>query len=121
MKETPNGAYIAKDGEVLSLDIRSTGASTLFGVNYRLKGGGGSPIPEGSPFAITLKKSEATGGSDIPNAKSTVLSLTFNYTSPKGGKYHYTITGDPADPPINADAPQAGALPTEHNLIIHIV
>lgn len=120
MKELPNGAYRAKDGEVLTLDIKSTGASTLFGANYSL-GGSGSPIPEGQPFTITLRKSAASGGSDISNAKSTVLTLSFSYTSPKGGKYHYTITGDPADPPISADAPQAGAAPTVHNLIIHIV
>lgn len=120
MKELPNGAYRAKDGEVLSLDIRSTGASTLFGVTYSL-GGSGTPIPEGSSFAIALKKSAATGGSDIPGAKSTVLTLAFHFTSPTGGKYHYTIMGDPADPSITADAAQAGALPTVDNFIIHIV
>lgn len=120
MKELPNGAYRAKDGEELTLDIKSTGASTLFGVTYSL-GGSGSPIPEGSPFAITLKKSAATGGSDIPDAKSTVLTLAFHYTSPKGGKYHYTIKSDSGDPPIGADANQAGALATVDSFIIHIV
>ena len=120
MRETPNGAYIAKDGEVLSLDIESTGATTLFGVNYSL-GGNGSHIPEGQPFHITLRKSAATGGSDIPGAKSNVLTLAFSYSSANGGNYHYTITSDAADPSISADAPQAGAAPTVHNLIIHIV
>lgn len=120
MIETPNGAYIAKDGEVLSLDIRSTGASTLFGVNYSL-GGNGSPIPEGQPFPITLRKSAATGESDIPGARSTVLTLTFSYQSANAGDYHYTITSDAGDPSISADAPQAGATATVHNLIIHIV
>lgn len=120
MKELPNGAYKAKDGEVLSVVVKSTGATTLFGVTYSL-GGSGSAIPDGTPFPITLKKSAATGGSDIPGAKSTELSLAFHYSSPSGGKYHYTITGDPADPPISADAPQAGAIATVHNFIIHIV
>jgi hypothetical protein len=120
MQELPNGAYKAKDGEVLSLDIKSTGAPTLFGVNYSL-GGHGSPIPEGKPFPITLKKSDAVGGSDIPGAKSTVLTLAFSFSTPTGGKYHYTITGDAADPPISADATQAGAIPTVDNFIIHIV
>lgn len=120
MKELPSGAYQAKDSEVLTLDIKSTGAVTLFGVNYSL-GGSGNSIPEGKPFTITLDKSKATGASDIPNAKSTVLTLSFSFSSQKGGNYHYTITGDPADPSITSDAPQAGALPTMHNFIIHIV
>ena len=120
MQELPNGAYRAKDGEVLNLDVTSTGAPTLFGVTYSL-GGSGSTVPEGASFPIKLNKSQAAGGSDISNAKSTVLTLAFHYSSPKGGKYHYTITSDPPDPAISADAPQAGGLPTVHSLIIHIV
>lgn len=120
MQELPNGAYKARDGEVLTLNISSTGASTLFGVNYAL-GGAGAPIPEGQPFTITLRKSMATGGSDIPNAKSIVLTLAFSFSSAQGGKYHYTIAGDAADPVISGDATQAGALPTVDNFIIHIV
>lgn len=121
MKELPSGAYLARNSEILTLDVRSTGAQTLFGVNYSL-GGSGSPITSsGTLTPITLDKSKATGNSDIPNAKSTVLVLTFSYNSPNGGSYNYTITGASGDPPIKADAPQAGALPTVHNFIIHIV
>lgn len=120
MQELPSGAYQAKDGEVLNLDAKSTGATTLFGVNYSL-GGNGTPIPEGKPFPIKLDKSQASGRSNIPGAKSTTLVLQFSYSSVKGGKYSYTMTGDPVDPAITADAPQAGALPTIHTFIIHIV
>lgn len=120
MQELPSGAYKAKDGEVLTLTVESTGAPTLFGVTYAL-GGRGTPVPEGSPFRITLQKSDATGGSDIPNAKSTVLALAFHFTSPNGGAYHYTIAGNPADPQISGDPTQAGSLPTVDDFIIHIV
>ena len=120
MKELPSGAYLAKDGEVLTLDIKATGAQTLFGVNYSL-GGTGAPITApGALTQITLVKNDATGGSDIPNAKSTVLVLTFNFDSGQGGNYSYTITGASGDPPIKSDAPQAGGAPTVHNFIIHI-
>jgi hypothetical protein len=121
MKKLPSGALQAKDGEVLTLDIKSTGAQTLFGVVFSL-GGSGSSIPEGAPFQITLDKSKATGGSDIPGAKSTVLTLTFNFTSAQGGKYEYTMAGAPeGDPPLKRKAVQAGKLPTVNNFIFHIV
>jgi len=120
MKALPSGAYLAKDGETLTLNVTSTGTQTLFGVNYSLGGSGSAITSSGTSTQIKLDKSKATGNSDIPGAKSTVLVLIFSYDSPKGGNYKYTITGASGDPPINADAPQAGALPTEHNFIIHI-
>jgi|ERR1044071_3349922 hypothetical protein len=121
MKKLPSGALQAKDGEVLTLNIKSTGAQTLFGVVFSL-GGSGSSIPEGKPFLITLDKSKAKGGSDIPGAKSTVLTLTFNFSTKQGGKYEYTMSGDPdGDPPLKKRAVQAGKLPTVNTFIFHIV
>jgi hypothetical protein len=121
MRRLPSGAFLADDGEILTLDIASTGAQTLFGVNFSL-GGSGSAIPQGQPFQITLDKSKATGGSDIPGARSTVLTLTFSFSSKQGGRYEYTMSGDPAgDPPLNRRAVQAGKLPTVNTFIFHIV
>jgi hypothetical protein len=120
MQRLPSGALLVRDKEVITLDIKSTGATTLFGVNYSLSGSG-SQIPEGKPFPITLDWSQATGGSDIPGARSAVMILAFSFTSLKGGKYEYTMSGDPDGiPPLKRRASQAGSTPTVNNFIFHI-
>jgi len=121
MKRLPSGALQVRDGETITLDIKSTGAETLFGVVYSFSGHGSS-IPEGAPFPITMDWAQATGSSDIPGAKSGVLILTFNFSSNKDGKYDYTMSGDPGgDPPLKKRASQAGQLPTVNNFTFHIL
>ena len=121
MKVLPSGALQAKHGEVITLDIKSTGATTNFGVVYSMTGAHGS-IPEGAPFPITLDWNEATGASDIPGARTNVLVLTFNFTSVSGGKYDYTLSGEASgDPPLKKRAVQAGQLATVNDFIFHIL
>jgi hypothetical protein len=117
----PSGAIQVRHGEVITLNISSTGAKTLFGVSFSLTGAHGS-IPEGAPFSITLDWNLATGASDIPGAKTNVLVLTFNFTSADDGQYDYTLAGDPGGaPPLRKRAVQAGQLPTVNDFIFHIL
>jgi hypothetical protein len=121
MKRLPSGALQVEDGEKITLDIKSTGAETLFGVVYSFAGKGAS-IPQGAPFPITMKWADATGTSTILGAKSGVLILTFNFSSKKDGRYDYTMTGAPGgDPPLKKRATQAGQLPTVNNFTFHIL
>lgn len=121
MKRLPSGALQVNHGETITLNVRSTGTETLFGVVYSFLDGG-APIPEGAPFPITMDWNKATGASDIPGARSDELILTFNFSSKKGGQYDYTLTGAPGgDPPLVKRAVQAGKLPTVNNFNFHIL
>jgi len=103
------------------LTVNSTGAETNFGVVFSLTGQHGA-IPSGTPFPITLNFADATGPSDIPGARSNVLILTFNFTSDDGGRYDYTLAGDPSGvPPLRRRAVQAGNLPTVNSFDFHIL
>src|SRR5436309_1986517 len=121
MNLLPSGAIQVRHGEVITLNIRSTGAQTNFGVVYSMTGSHGS-IPEGAPFPITLDWNQATGPSDIPDARTNTLVLTFSFTSAVGGKYEYTLAGEAGGaPPLRKKAVQAGALPTVNDFIFHIL
>ncbi len=115
----PSGSIQVRHGEVVTLTIRSTGAPTNFGVNFELAGAQGV-ITGPAPTPLTFNWNAATGESDIPDAKTDVLALTFNFTSVGGGQYDYTLAGEGA-PPIQRQALQAGKLPTFHSFIFHIL
>src|SRR4030095_9984022 len=72
MKTLAPEAFQVKDGEVITIDVKSTIAATLFGVNHSIFGGG-FPLKEGVPLKVTMDKSKAQGNSTVPNAKSTPL------------------------------------------------
>jgi hypothetical protein len=121
MKILDDGIFQVRDGEVVTLDIRSTGAETLFGVVYSIYAEAEQGIiPGGSPFRITMDITQAEGDSDIPNARSTVLALTFSFTSASGGRYDLTVRGRDKTPSYPDFAIQAGRGPTQIPYTFHI-
>jgi hypothetical protein len=114
------GVFQVKDGEVITIDVKSTGTPTLFGVNYSIFGGG-SPLQEGQPLKLTMDKSKAQGNSTIPNAKSTPLTLLFSFSSNSGGKYDWTVTGDVPGDSFPDFTRQAGNTPKATTYTFHIV
>ncbi|MCA1579291.1 MAG: hypothetical protein LC794_18235 [Acidobacteria bacterium] len=113
------GFFRVTDGEVITFDIRSTGAPTLFGVNFSIFGTG-SPIPEGQLLHVTMDKSRATGSSNISNARSTTLTLLFSFSSNNGGRYDWTVTGSEGGT-FDDFARQAGSGPESVTYTFHIV
>lgn len=121
MKKLAAGAFQVKDGEVITVEVKSTGTTTLFGVNFSIFGGG-SPLTEGEPLEVTMDKSKAQGNSTVPNAKSTPMTLLFSFTSSNGGKYGLTMTGSEAGGDTYNDfANQAGNSPKAITYTFHIV
>ena len=113
------GFFRVTDGEVITFDIRSTGAPTLFGVNFSVFGSG-SPVPQGQPLRVTMDKSRANGSSNIPNARSTTLTLLFSFSTNNGGRYDWTVTGSGGGS-FDDFARQAGSGPEAVTYTFHIV
>ncbi|HKO60474.1 MAG TPA: hypothetical protein VJV03_04885 [Pyrinomonadaceae bacterium] len=118
-KKSPT-AFQVRDKEVITINVKSTGTATLFGVNYSIFGAG-TPLKEGQPLQITMDKQKAQGNSTIPNAKSTPLTLLFSFTSATGGKYELTMTGDAGGDSITDSTRQAGSSPKAILYTFHIV
>lgn len=118
-KKSPT-AFQVRDKEVITINVKSTGAATLFGVNHSIFGGG-APLQEGQPLQITMDKQKAQGDSTISNAKSTQLTLLFSFTSTSGGKYDLTMTGDPGGDTFTDFTRQAGSTPKAITYTFHIV
>ncbi len=120
MQTKSPGIFQVRDGEVITIDVKSTGAQTLFGVNYSVFGGG-SPVIEGQPIKVTMDKSKAQGNSSIPGAKSTPLTLVFSFSSNSGGKYDLKVSGDAGGDTYTDFTQQAGKGPKAITYIFHIV
>ena len=118
-KKSPT-AFQVRDKEVITINVKSTGTPTLFGVNFSIFGAG-TPLKEGQPLQITMDKQKATGNSTIPNAKSTPLTLLFSFTSANGGKYDLTMSGDPGGDTFTDFTRQAGSTPKSITYTFHIV
>ena len=114
------GFFRVSDGEVITIQVSSTGAPTQFGVNHSIFGGG-TQMKEGHPLQVTMDKSQANGTSNIPNAKSTTLTLLFSFTSNSGGRYDLTMTGSGGGDTFQDFASQAGATPKAVKYTFHIV
>lgn len=114
------GIFRVADGEVITIDVRSTGAPTLFGVNHSIFGGG-MPHAEGDPITVRMIKSQATGSSNIPNAKATTLTLLFSFTSKRDGRYDWTMTGSEGGPPFRDFIEQSGITAESTTYTFHIV
>jgi hypothetical protein len=112
------GFFRVTDGEVITFDIRSTGAPTLFGVNFSMLGTG-FPIREGEPLIVRMEKNRATGSSNIPNARSTTVTLLFSFSSNNGGRYDWTVTGSEGGQ-FDDFARQAGSGPDAVTYTFHI-
>ena len=119
MEIIATGTFKVQDGETVSFDPRSTGAQTLFGVTCA-QDGNTVPVVEGQPIRIRFDKSQATGASFIPNAKSTNVVLGFSFTSVSGGRYDVTITGD-AGGTATSFANQVGNTMQSIVFVFHIV
>ena len=115
------GVFQVTDGEVISVAVRAVGQQTNFGVNFAIfNGTEGGRILEGQPAQIPMTKARATGASFLPNARSTVLNLTFSFDSASGGSYDLTVSGD--GPQTHNDfADQHGNIPAEIPYTFHIV
>ena len=114
------GIFQVSDGEVITIDVRSTGAPTLFGVNFSMFGAG-MPLNEGQPLQLTMDKSRATGASNVPNAKSTPLTLLYSFSSNDGGRYDLTMTGSNGGAPFKDFIGQAGSTAEASTYTFHIV
>ena len=114
------GFFKVADGEEITIDVSSTGAPTLFGVNFSIFGKG-APLKEGTPLTVTMDKSKAKGSSTVPNAKSTTLTLLFSFTSKKDGKYEWTVTGSEGGDPFPDFVRQAGSGPKAVTYTFHII
>jgi len=114
------GVFQVADKEVITIDVQSTGATTLFGVNYSLNGSG-APLTAGQPLKLTMDKTKANGTSFVPNAKSAELTLLFSFSSTSGGRYDVKISGSGGGPAFNTHANQAGNTPEAIGCIFHIV
>ena len=120
MQSIAPGVFQVTNGETITIDAKSTGSQTLFGVTYSIFGGG-SPVKEGQPIKITMDKTKAQGGSTVPNAKSTNLTLVFSFTSNSGGRYEWTMTGSGGGDPFDDFTDQAGKTPNTIFYTFHIV
>lgn len=120
MKSIAPGVFQVTNGETITIDAKSTGSQTLFGVTYSIFGGG-SPVKAGEPIKIVMDKSKAQGGSTVPDAKSTNLTLVFSFTSASDGKYEWTMSGSGGGEPFSDFADQAGTTPSTTFYTFHIV
>lgn len=118
MKTLSSGIFTVSDGEVVTIDVRSSG--TLFGVNHKTPTSKG-PLKQGVPLILTMDKSAATGKSTIAGAKSTTLTLTFNFSANKGGKYDWTVTGSEGGDTFDDFVTQAGGTAEAVRYRFHIV
>jgi hypothetical protein len=119
MQVLGTGVFQVQDGETVSFDARSTGASTLFGVTCSLNGQT-IPVVEGQPTRIRLDKSQANGGSFLPGGKSTNVTLQFSFTSQSGGRYDISLSGDAGGGSDSSFAEQVGNLPAVIVYLFHI-
>ena len=112
--------FKVSDGEVITIDVRKTGAQTLFGVNhtaFKRKG----PLTEGQPLNITMSKDdEMEDSTEFSNAKFTTITLTFSFNTKKGGQYDWTMTGSKGGT-FQGISRQAGSLAKAVTFFIHIV
>lgn len=120
METIKRGLFKVTDGEEITINIRSTGTKTLFGVNCAVFDED-LIVSEGQPLKVTMDKSLATGESNFPNAKSTLLTLLFSFTSNQGGRYDWTMTGSEGGDPFTAFTKQAGKTPKAVTYTFHIV
>ena len=114
------GVFQFADKEVVTVDVQSTGAPTLFGVNFAIEGSG-APLTAGQPLKLTIDKSKATGASFLPTGKSSEFTLLFSFSSSSGGKYVVKISGSGGGPTFNTQASQVGNTPEAIPFIFHIV
>src|SRR5437016_3924636 len=117
MQKLSPGTFQGNDGEAVTIDVTSTGAQTLFGVTASMNG---EAVPvQGQRITITLDKSKAHGESFITNAKSTILTLEFNFTSQSGGRYELTLNGSGGGGTFTGSVDQVGITPEAINYIFH--
>ena len=120
MQTIKRGLFKVTDGEEITINIRSTGAKTLFGVNCAVFDED-LIVPEGQPLKVTMDKSRASGESNFPNAKSTNLTLLFSFSTNQGGRYDWTMTGSEGGDTFTAFAKQSGKTPKAVTYTFHIV
>jgi hypothetical protein len=119
MQQLSPGTFQGNDGEVITIDVQSTGAPTQFGVRASRDS---QPLPiNGHTITFALNKNAAPGSSFLPNAKSSVVTLAFAFTSQSGGKYEASISGSAGGGVFKVFANQVGNMPEAVNLVFHIV
>ena len=119
METIKRGFFRVRDGEEITFKISSKGAQTRFLVNCSVFDDD-LIVQEGQSLKVRMDKSKAHGESNIPNAKSTTLTLLFTFDSNQGGRYEWTMIGEGGDP-FDAFTDQAGSMPKAVTYTFHIV
>jgi hypothetical protein len=121
METISSGIFEVVDKEVITIDVRKTGAQTLFGVNHTAFSSKG-PLTEGDSLQVTMKKDEVTEDStEVLNAKVTTITLVFSFNSQKDGRYDWTMKGSKGGAPVEGFSRQAGSTPKAITFTFHIV
>lgn len=121
METISSGIFRVVDGEVITIEVRKTGAQTLFGVNHKAFSSKG-PLTEGQPLTVTMDKDELDEDStEVEGAKVTTITLLFSFNSNKDGRYDFTMKGSKGGDPINGFSRQAGSGPKAITFTFHVV
>jgi hypothetical protein len=112
--------FKVSDGEVITIDVRKTGAQTLFGVSHTAFKHSG-PLTDGEPLNITMSKDdEMEDSTEFSNGKFTTITLTFSFNTQQGGQYDWTMSGSQGGT-FQGISRQAGGLAKSVTFFIHIV
>lgn len=121
MEKISSGIFKVADGEVITIDVRKTGAQELFGVNHTAFSSKG-PLTEGKPLKVKMVKDELEEEStEVEDAKVTTITLVFSFNSKKDGRYDFTMKGSKGGDPVNGFSRQAGKTPKAITFTFHVV
>ena len=119
MKKLSPGVFQVVDQETVSIDVKATGTLSL--VRGNSNADGEIPVTAGQPITIKMDKSKAPGGSFIPNARSTDVTLGFTFSNDSGGRYDLTLTGSSGGGGFTDFVEQAGTTLEATTYTFHIV
>src|SRR2546428_14151317 len=111
------GEFQVTDQEVITLTATASG--TQFGVSYAIFGRHGG-LQQDQPLPITMEKNSAEGVSRIPNARSALMNLVFNWLGEGNGHYDLKMTGSNGGE-FDDSVDQADETPKAVPYIFHIL
>jgi len=121
MEKKSSGVFKVSDKETITIDVRKTGAQTLFGVTHIAFNSQG-PLTEGQPLQVKMLKDEIDDVStEIPGAKFTTITLGFSFNTKKDGRYDWTMKGSKGGDPVPGFSRQAGGTMKSVTFSFHVV